>query len=68
MQVVRLARIGVDRHEWRPVLMGTGIFDAVGTLVLQDFRQLPAAVEAGDALEVCGQEVGFADHAGRLSV
>ena len=68
--VVRLTRlgVGVDRHERRPILMDTGILDAIGELVLQDFRQLPAAVEAGDALEVCGQAVVFADHADRLSV
>jgi hypothetical protein len=51
--------IGIDRHERRPILVGTGILDVVRTLVLQDFRQFPAAVEAGDAREVCEQEVGL---------
>lgn len=63
MLLVRLTRVGVgvDRHERRPILVGTGILDAVCTLALQDFRQLPAAVEAGDALEVCEQEVGLCE-------
>jgi len=60
--------VGVDRHERRAILVGTGIFDAICALILQDFRQFPAAIEAWDALEVRGHEVGFSDHVGRLSV
>lgn len=65
------ARNGIsdeDREKRRAVGMRAGLFDLVVAMRLEDLGQFPAAVEAGDAREVCGRKVGNAVHACRLSV